>query len=57
MVSGTGSGVSGSTGVATIKSSRTQESGQFIFTVNNVNLSGYQYVPSNNTETSDGATR
>ena len=56
-VSGTGSGITGSTGVATIKSSRTQESGQFIFTVNNVSLSGYQYLPANNTETSDSATR
>jgi PKD repeat protein len=56
-VSGSGSGVTSSEGVATIKSPRTQQSGSFIFTVTGVSLSGYQYVPSNNTETSDSATR
>jgi hypothetical protein len=56
-VSGSGSGVTSSEGVATIKSSRTQQSGSFIFTVTGVSLNGYQYVPSNNTETSDSATR
>ena len=57
VVAGSGSGVTGNNGVASIKSPRTQQSGQFIFTVTGVSLSGYQYVPSNNTETSDSATR
>jgi PKD repeat protein len=57
VVSGSGSGITGSNGTASIKSPRTQQSGSFIFTVTGVSLSGYQYVPSNNTETSDSATR
>jgi PKD repeat protein len=56
-VSGSGSGITDSAGVAIIKSSRTQQSGSFVFTVTGVSLSGYQYVPANNTETSDSASR
>jgi hypothetical protein len=57
VVSGTGSGLSGSNGVASIKSARTKSSGSFTFTVTGITLSGYQYVSSSNAETSDSATR
>jgi PKD repeat protein len=57
VVTGSGSGVTGSSGVASIKSPRTPQSGTFTFTVKGVSLSGYQYTPSSNIETSDSITR
>lgn len=57
VVSGTGSALTGSSGVASFKSGRTKTIGSFTFTVTGVTLSGYQYTPSSNKETGDSATR
>ncbi len=57
VVSGTASGLTGSNGVASVKSTRTKASGTFTFTVTAVTLSGYTYVASSNKETSDSASR
>jgi PKD repeat protein len=51
-VSGSGSGTTNTSGVASISSSRTKSSGPFSFTVTGVSLSGYTYVPANNAVTS-----
>lgn len=56
-ISGSGSGTTGSNGVASITSSRSKAKGTYTFTVTDVSLAGYQYVPANNVETSDGAAR
>jgi hypothetical protein len=48
----------GSNGVARFTSSQTRStSGIFVFTVTGASLSGYQYQPSTNTETSDSIAR
>ena len=57
VVSGSGSALTGSGGVASFKSARTKASGTFTFSVTGVTLSGYQYAPSSNSESSDSATR
>ncbi|HQR57274.1 MAG TPA: peptidase S8, partial [Burkholderiaceae bacterium] len=57
VVSGSGSALTGSGGVASFKSARTKASGTFTFSVTGVTLSGYQYTPSSNSESSDSATR
>jgi PKD repeat protein len=56
-VSGTASAVTGSNGVASMKSGRTKAGGSFTFTVTGISLSGYTYDPSSNKETSDSASR
>jgi PKD repeat protein len=48
VVSGSASGTTDTSGVASINSSRTKSSGTFVFTVTGVTLNGYTYVPSNN---------
>jgi protocatechuate 3,4-dioxygenase beta subunit len=57
VVSGSGSALTGSNGVALFKSARTKASGTFTLTVTGVALSGYQYTPQSNVETGDSATR
>ncbi len=57
VVSGSSSGLTGSSGVASFKSARTKAIGTFTFTVTGVTLSGYQYAPQSNVETLDNATR
>ena len=52
-VNGNASGLTGSTGVANVKSNRVRSTGTFRFTVNSVTLSGYTYDASQNVETSD----
>jgi PKD repeat protein len=51
-VSGSASGTTSTSGVASISSPRSKSSGPFTFTVNGVSLSGYTYLPSNNAVTS-----
>jgi hypothetical protein len=57
IVSGSANAQTGSSGTATLKSPRTKSKGTFTFNVTGVNLSGYQYLPANNVETSDSLTR
>lgn len=58
LVSGSASLVTDSTGVARFASKATRAtSGTFTFTVTGATLSGYNYVPANNTETSDSIAR
>ena len=57
VVSGTGSATSGSNGVASLQSPRTQSGGTFVFTITGVSLSGYSYQSSQNGESSDSITR
>jgi PKD repeat protein len=57
VVPGPDSGLTGSDGVASIKSPRTKSTGTFTFTVSGITLAGYQYTPSSNKDTSDSATR
>ena len=47
-VSGSSSGTTSTSGAASMNSSRTKSSGTFTFTVTGVSLSGYTYLPSNN---------
>lgn len=56
-VSGSASGLTGSTGVASIKSNRVRSAGTFRFAVTSVTLSGYTYAPSQNVETTDFAVK
>jgi len=51
-VSGSASGTTSTSGVASMNSSRTKASGPFTFTVTGVSLSGYTYAPANNAVTS-----
>jgi PKD repeat protein len=57
VVAGSGSAVSGSTGVASLPSPKTKAAGTFVFTVTGVSLSGYGYQPELNVETSDAIVR
>ncbi|MFN0125620.1 MAG: PKD domain-containing protein [Verrucomicrobiales bacterium] len=57
IISGSASATTGSTGVATISSPRSKNSGTFTFTVTNVTASGSTYAPSLNTATSGSITR
>jgi hypothetical protein len=57
VVIGSDSGLTGSGGVASMKSPRTKSNGTFTFTVTGITLSGYQYTPANNNETTDSVTR
>lgn len=64
-VSGTWSGVvnsstsamTGSSGVATMKTQRTRAQGSFTFTVTAISLAGYQYVPASNKESTATVSR
>jgi PKD repeat protein len=56
-VTGSASALTGSNGVASMKSARTKAGGSFTFTVTGITLSGYIYVPTSNKETSDSAAR
>ena len=56
-VSGSASALTGSTGVASMKSGRSKSGTTFTFTVTGITLSGYTYVPTSNKETSDSASR
>ncbi len=44
-----------SAGLATLRSSRTRSRGEFVLTVTDVQLSGYEYAPADNGETTDSA--
>lgn len=57
LVSGTASGVTGSTGVVSFASGTTRNRGTFTFTVTGVTLNGYQYDATLNTESSDSISR
>jgi PKD repeat protein len=57
LVSGNVSAVSGSSGVAALQSPGSRNRGTFTFTVTGITLSGYNYEPVLNTETSDSITR
>jgi PKD repeat protein len=57
LVSGNSSLVTGSNGVASLRSPSTRSHGTFVFTVSSVTLPGYGYQPSLNTETRDSITR
>ena len=58
LVSRTSSATTDGTGVARFSSPSTRSSpGNFVFTVKSVTLSGYSYVPTMNTETSDSIAR
>lgn len=46
VVNNSASGVTNTSGVATVKSQKSKSSGQFTYTVNNVTRDGYQYTPS-----------
>jgi len=57
LVSGTGSAITASNGVASLTSPSTKSRGTFTFTVTGVTLPGYSYQPSSNVETADSITR
>ena len=57
LVSGSGSTLTSSTGVATLNSPNTKARGTFIFNVTGVTLPGYGYNPALNSETMDSITR
>jgi PKD repeat protein len=57
IVSGTASALTGSSGVAALKSARTKASGSFTFAVTGITLPGYVYEPARNQETQDSASR
>jgi PKD repeat protein len=57
IVSGGVSGVSGGNGVAVLNSPSTRQAGTFVFKVTGISLSGYNYEPAANVETSDSITR
>jgi PKD repeat protein len=57
IVSGTASALTGSSGVATVKSARTKASGSFTYAVTGITLPGYVYEPARNQETQDSASR
>lgn len=57
LVTGTVSGVTGSSGTVSFGSGQSRSSGTFTFTVTNAALAGYRYDAALNTETSDSITR
>ena len=57
VVNGSTSAMTGSSGVATMKTQRTRASGSFTFTVANISLAGYQYVPASNKESTATVSR
>jgi PKD repeat protein len=57
IVAGSGSALTGSTGVASLLSPKTKASGTFVFTVTGISLSGYGWQNSLNIETADSITR
>ncbi len=56
LVSGSSTAITGSNGVATLKSPKTKKSGEIVFTVTNVTKDGFTYDPDANLETSDSVT-
>lgn len=56
-VTGTSSGITGSTGTVKLTSQSTKKTGNFTFTVTGVSLPGYVYSSSQNVETSDSISR
>ncbi|MCB1956775.1 MAG: pre-peptidase C-terminal domain-containing protein [Rhodocyclaceae bacterium] len=55
VVSGGSSATTDAAGVATLRSARSRSRGEFVLSVTNVELTGYDYVPGDNLETTDSA--